>query len=51
MEHEHHILYNTTIGWSYHVTVTVTRSCDTEKVIEDSRTNDIIQHSKSMLAL
>ena len=25
-----------------HVTVTVTRSCDTEKVIEDSGTDDII---------
>jgi len=27
------------------VTVTVTQSCDTENVIESSRTNNIIQHS------
>ena len=34
-----------------HMTVTVTRSCDTEKVVEDSGIDDIIQYDKSMLAL
>ena len=36
---------------AYHVTVTVTRSCDAEKVIEDSGTDDIIQYGKNILAL
>ena len=31
--------------------VTVTRSCDAEKVVEGSRTNNIIQYGKSILAL
>jgi len=35
----------------HYVTVTVTISCDTEKVIEGSGTNDIIQYGKSILAL
>jgi len=35
----------------HNVTVTVTRSCDTEKVIEDSGTDNTIQHGKSILAL
>jgi len=30
------------IGWSYHVTVMITRSCDIEKVIEGSGTDNII---------
>ena len=34
-----------------HVTVTVTESCDMKKDIEGSRTNDVIQHSNSMLTL
>ena len=42
------MLHGTVTGWSHHVMVTVTRLCDTEKVIEDSKT---IQHNKSMLAL
>jgi len=33
------------------ITVTVTRSCNTEKIIEGSEIDDIIQHGKSMLAL
>ena len=38
-------------GGHSHVTVMVTRSCDVGKVIEGSKTDDIIQHSKSILAL
>ena len=45
------MLHGTVTGWSHHVMVTVTRLCDTEKVIEDSKTDNIIQHNKSMLAL
>jgi len=37
--------------WSHHITVIVTRSCNAEKIIEDSETNNIIQYGKSMLAL
>jgi len=37
--------------WSHHITVMVTRLYDIEKIIEDSRTDDIIQYDKSMLAL
>jgi len=36
---------------SHHVTVTVTRSYDAEKVIKGFRTDNIIQYSKSMLVL
>jgi len=43
--------HGTVTVWSYHVMVMVTRSCDAKKVIEDSRTDDIIQYDKSMLAL
>ena len=42
---------DTVTGWSHHVTVTVTRSCNTEKVVEGSEIDNIIQHGKSMLAL
>ena len=38
-------------GGHSHVTVMVTRSCDVDKVIEGSKTDDIIQYSKSILAL
>jgi len=34
-----------------HVTIMVTKLCDMEKDIEGYRTNDIIQHSNSMLVL
>jgi len=34
--------HGTVTGWSHHVMVMVTRSCDAEKVIEDSGTDDII---------
>jgi len=43
--------HSTATEWSHHVTVTVTRLCDTEKVIEGSKTDNIIQYSKSMLVL
>ena len=43
--------HDTVTEWSHHVTVIVTRSCDAEKVVKDSRTDDIIQHDKSILAL
>jgi len=36
---------------SHYVTVTVTRSCNAEKIVEGSRIDDIIQYSKSMLVL
>jgi len=39
------------IEWSYHVMVMVIRLCDIEKIIESSRTNDIISHDKNILAL
>ena len=42
---------DTVTGWSHYVTVMVTRSCNIEKVVEDSEIDDIIQHGKSMLAL
>ena len=29
-------------GWLHHITVIVTRLCNTEKVVEDSGTDDII---------
>ena len=45
------MLHGTVTAWSHHVTVMVMRSCDAEKVVEDSGTNNIIQHDKSMLAL
>jgi len=45
------MLHGTVTAWSYYVTVTVMRLCDTEKIIEDSGTNNIIQYDKSMLAL
>jgi len=45
------MLYGTVTAWSHHVTVMVMRSCDAEKVVEDSGTNNIIQYGKSMLAL
>jgi len=38
-------------GWLHHITVMVTRSCDAEKIIEDSGTDNIIQYNKSILAL
>jgi len=34
-----------------HVTVTVTQSCDIEKNIKDSKTDNVIQYSNNMLAL
>ena len=34
-----------------YVTITVIRSCDREKAIEGSRTNNVIQHGNSMLIL
>jgi len=34
-----------------HDTITVTISCDIKKIIESSGTDDIIQYSKSILAL
>ena len=34
--------HDTATGWSHHVTVTVTRSYNTEKIIEGSGTDDII---------
>jgi len=43
--------HDTVTGSSHHVTVIVTISCDTEKVVKGSRTDDIIQHDKSILAL
>ena len=51
MEYEYYILYDIATGWSHHVTATVIRSCNTEKVMEDFGTNNIIQYGKSMLAL
>jgi len=36
-------------GWSHHVTVT--RSCDEEKVLEGSRIDNIIQYDKNILVL
>ena len=41
--------HGTVTGWSHHVTVT--RSYNAEKVVEDSRTDNIIQYSKSILVL
>ena len=35
----------TITGWSHHVMVMVTRSCNVEKVIKDSRTDNIIQYN------
>jgi len=43
--------HGTVTGWSHHVIITVTRLCDIEKVIEDSKIDNIIQYDKSMLAL
>ena len=37
--------------WSHHVIVIITRSCDADKIIEDSGINNIIQYSKNMLVL
>ena len=42
------------LGLQYNVTITittVTQSCDTEKVMEGSRTNNIMQHGNSILVL
>ena len=36
-------------GWSHHVTVT--RSCDEEKVLEGSRIDNIMQYDKNILVL
>ena len=43
--------HGTITVWSNHVIVMVTRSCNAEKIIEGSETDDIIQYSKSILAL
>jgi len=43
--------HDTVTEWSHHVTVIVTRSCDAEKVVKDSRTDDIIQHDKSIFVV
>jgi len=50
---EHDIICHMVLSQNGHkmVTVTVTRSCDTEKIVKDSGINNIIQHSKSMLTL
>jgi len=45
------MLHGTVKVWSHHVMAIVTRSYDTEKVIEGSGIDDIIQYDKSMLAL
>jgi len=34
--------HNTVTEWSHHVMVTITRSCDEEKVIEAFETDNII---------
>ena len=39
------------MGVTSQVTVIVTGSCDLEKDIEEHRTNNVIQYSKSMLIL
>ena len=36
------MLHGNVTGWSHYVIVMVTKLYDAEKVIEDSRTNDII---------
>jgi len=43
--------HDTVTVWSHNITVTVTRSYDTKKVIENFGTNNIIQHSKDILVL
>ena len=43
--------HSTVTVWSHHIMVMVTRSCDAEKVVKDSRIDNIIQYGKSILAL